>query len=45
MGSAVFARLTIVIDRQTNYYSVRNDRPHTYVVLRCSNAYMSNYVF
>jgi len=37
VGSAVFARLTIVTDRPTDRprYSVRNNRPHLYVVVRC----------
>ena len=37
IGSAVSARLTIVTDRPTDRprYSVRNNRPHLYVVVRC----------
>jgi len=37
IASAVFAGLTSVTDQQTDRprYSVGNNRPHTYVVLRC----------
>jgi len=39
IGSAVFAGRTILTnrqtDRETTLYSVRNNRPHLYIVLRC----------